>query len=67
MPVYYFKDSRGNVGDDLNALILRHFFDFDKCSKASYTLVGIGTLINNRLPLSREFIFFTTGYGYQKR
>jgi succinoglycan biosynthesis protein ExoV len=66
MPVYYFKDSRGNVGDDLNALILRHFFDFDKCSKASYTLVGIGTLINNRLPLSREFIFFTTGYGYQK-
>ncbi|NDV91401.1 succinoglycan biosynthesis protein exov [Alteromonas sp. 345S023] len=66
MTVYYFKDSRGNVGDDLNALILRHFFDFDKCSNASYTLVGIGTLINNHLPLSKEFIFFTTGYGYQK-
>ncbi|MFD3396211.1 polysaccharide pyruvyl transferase family protein [Alteromonas macleodii] len=66
MAVYYFKDNRGNVGDDLNALILRHYFDLKKCEDAPFTLVGIGTLINNRLPSSKAFNFFTTGYGYQK-
>ena len=28
--------------------------------------MGIGTLINNHLPKSEEYHFFTTGYGYQQ-
>jgi hypothetical protein len=65
MNYYYYKDSRGNVGDDLNAILLPHFFGniINKPSKS--LLVGVGTLINDKLPDSEEYVFFTSGYGYQ--
>ena len=57
MDYYYYKDSRGNVGDDLNAILLPHFFDDTTNKHLKRTVVGIGTLINDKLPDAAEYVF----------
>lgn len=64
MKLYYFKDPHGNFGDDLNPWLwnklLPNFFDDD----ASQIFVGIGTLLNHRLPVDPIKHVFGSGYGY---
>lgn len=64
MKLYYFKDPRGNFGDDLNPWLwerlLPDFFNAD----GSRLLVGIGTLLNHRLPSGAELHVFGSGFGY---
>lgn len=68
MRLHYFKSLDGNFGDDLNAwiwpkLLGENFFDDD----SSRILVGIGTLLNHRIPKAGRTIVFGSGYGYGKR
>ncbi|MEP7113232.1 MAG: polysaccharide pyruvyl transferase, partial [Ilumatobacteraceae bacterium] len=63
MKLYYYQHA--NFGDALNLwlwpkLISADSFDDD----ASSIFVGIGTLINNRLPSDAFKIVFGTGVGY---
>lgn len=64
MKLYYFKDPGGNFGDDLNpwlwSQLLPNFFDEDE----SEIFVGIGTLLNHRLPLKPLKHIVGAGYGY---
>lgn len=64
MKLYYFKDPHGNFGDDLNPWLwnqlLPGFFDDD----ASEVFVGIGTLLNHRLPDDPIKHIFGSGFGY---
>ncbi len=64
MKLYYFKDPHGNFGDDLNPWLwnqlLPNFFNDD----SSQIFVGIGTLLNHRLPASPIKHIFGSGYGY---
>jgi len=64
MKLYYFKDPGGNFGDDLNpwlwSQLLPDFFDEDE----SEIFVGIGTLLNHRLPLKPIKHIVGAGYGY---
>ncbi len=66
MKLYYFKDPKGNFGDDLNewlwGKLLADFFDEDE----STLFVGIGTLINDRLPKESIKHVFGSGVGYGK-
>ncbi|NWG31712.1 MAG: polysaccharide pyruvyl transferase family protein [Rhodocyclaceae bacterium] len=66
MKLYYFKDHKGNFGDDLNPWLwnklLPDFFDDDNRE----IFVGIGTLINHRLPETPIKHIFGSGYGYGK-
>ncbi len=64
MKLHYFKDPQGNFGDDLNPWLwerlLPGFFDDDE----NELFVGIGTLINHRLPTPPIKHIFGSGAGY---
>lgn len=69
--LYYYKDPRGNFGDDLNPWIfprligreLKHA-DF---SSSEPMLIGIGTLLGHEFPEAVRKIVFSTGAGYGKK
>lgn len=64
MHLYYYRDPAGNFGDDLNPWIwyslLPHYFDQDR----SELFVGIGTLINDKVPAAPRKVVFGSGLGY---
>ncbi len=65
MKLYYFQSSEGNFGDDLNAwlwpkLLGDNFFDPNSLN----LLIGIGTLLNHRIPKAKSTIVFGSGFGY---
>lgn len=64
MKLYYFKDQSMNFGDDLNPwlwdLELPGLFDDDDSS----LFVGIGTLLNHRIPGQGKKYVFGSGFGY---
>lgn len=64
MQIYYYKDPSGNFGDDLNPWLWPKlkpdFFDNDQ----SELFVGIGTLLNHRLPVEPIKHIFGSGVGY---
>ncbi|MDT8383058.1 MAG: polysaccharide pyruvyl transferase family protein [Gammaproteobacteria bacterium] len=64
MNLYYYTHPKGNFGDDLNPIIFNHllpnFFD----GNDSTLFLGIGTLINHRIPWSPKKIVFGSGVGY---
>jgi succinoglycan biosynthesis protein ExoV len=64
MKLYYFKDPSGNFGDDLNVWLWPRLAPeiFDEAHRELF--VGIGTLINHRLPFGVTKHVFGSGYGY---
>lgn len=64
MKLYYYKHPSGNFGDDLNPWIWEtlapELFDDD----ASQLFVGIGTLINDKVPAQPQKLVFGSGVGY---
>ena len=64
MKLYYYNDPLGNFGDDLNPWLwdklLPDFFDE---SEAEW-LVGIGTLLNHKLPKTGMKYVLGSGFGY---
>src|SRR5262245_12821266 len=66
MRLFYFRGEDGvtNFGDELNRHVWPHFvpagFDDDDGTQ----FVGIGTLLNDRLPAARRTIIFGSGVGY---
>ncbi len=64
MKLYYFKDPKGNFGDDLNPwlwqqLLCDIFHDDD-----ADLFVGVGTLLNHRIPDAPAVTVFGSGHGY---
>lgn len=65
MDLYYFKDPKGNFGDDLNPWLWRRLVPEVFGRGASGELfVGIGTLLNHRLPATPVKHVFGSGSGY---
>lgn len=64
MKLYYFIDPSGNFGDDLNPWIwdrlLPDFFD----KNSDILFIGIGTLLNHRVPFATKRVVFGSGVGY---
>lgn len=65
MKLFYFKeDDTPNFGDDLNPWLwdrlLPNFFD----NESDHLFVGIGTILNQDLPVSSKYTIFGSGYGY---
>lgn len=64
MKLFYYKHPTGNFGDDLNPWIwdtlAPELFDGDD----STLLVGIGTLINDKVPAAPNKVVFGSGVGY---
>ncbi|MEJ7808150.1 MAG: polysaccharide pyruvyl transferase family protein [Telluria sp.] len=64
MKLYYYQDPAGNFGDDLNPWLwyslAPELFDDD----SSALLLGIGTLINSKVPALPRKLVFGSGVGY---
>lgn len=64
MKLFYYQDKIGNFGDDLNPWLwdrlLPGIFDDDP----SELFVGIGTLLNQKLPAGPRKHIFGSGFGY---
>src|SRR5690606_15093137 len=62
--LYYYKSARGNFGDDLNLWIWPRLFPDLLDEDESELFVGIGSLLNHRLPPRLVKHIFGSGYGY---
>lgn len=66
MKLYYFKDDMANFGDDLNAWlwpkVLPHVFTDDD----SHLMLGIGSILNHKLPYAEKYTVVGSGWGYGK-
>lgn len=74
--MYYYKAHPANFGDDLNPLVLNHYFSgiiddeaWHCDGEKNYTdtdelLVGIGTLLSHWVPVNNKKFIFSTGSGY---
>jgi succinoglycan biosynthesis protein ExoV len=67
MRLYYFKDPSGNFGDDLNPWLWKQLWPEMQQGADDELFVGIGTLINHRLPLEAIKHVFGSGFGYGER
>ncbi len=64
MKLHYFADPKGNFGDDLNPWLWPRVAPGLLDDDASEILVGIGTLINHRLPAGPVKHVMGSGVGY---
>lgn len=65
MQLYFFKDPLGNFGDDLNPWLWPRFVpELGTAVARSDFLVGIGTLLNHRLPSTGNLHVMGAGVGY---
>lgn len=65
MYLYCYR-KRPNFGDVLNDVIWEKFLDvdFEREPGSDEVFVGIGTLLNEKLPQARRLHIFGSGYGY---
>lgn len=64
MKLYYYKDPHGNFGDDLNPWLWDQLLPDVLDGDEDTLFVGIGTLLNHRLPDAPVKHVFGSGYGY---
>lgn len=64
MKLYYGLARAGNFGDDLNPWLLPKVFPKMFDDDARDILVGIGTLLNHRVPDAERISVFGSGFGY---
>jgi succinoglycan biosynthesis protein ExoV len=62
--LHYFKDPQGNFGDDLNPWLWPRVAPGLLDDDGRELFVGIGTLLNHRLPSAPIKHVFGSGYGY---
>jgi|TARA_R110002060_G_scaffold77238_2_gene88429 succinoglycan biosynthesis protein ExoV len=64
MKLFYYQDDMKNFGDDLNAWlwpkILPELLDDDE----SHLLLGIGSILNHKLPKAKKYTVLGSGWGY---
>lgn len=64
MNLFYYKDRRGNFGDDLNPWIWYSLYPQIFQEKSQEFVLGIGTLINDRAPSEGRIHVCGSGVGY---
>jgi succinoglycan biosynthesis protein ExoV len=67
MQLYYFKVHHGNFGDDLNPWLWPQLLPELMQGAGDELLVGIGTLLNHRLPAAPLKHVFGSGHGYGRK
>ena len=65
MDLFYFKDPKGNFGDDLNEWLWDRLLPGWREGPADTVLIGVGTLINEgMLPRDKRKLILGSGTGY---
>lgn len=67
MKLYYYKRDLGNFGDDLNPWLWSKLIPNILDDNDDTLFVGIGTLLNHRIPIAPNKIIFGSGYGYGEK
>jgi succinoglycan biosynthesis protein ExoV len=66
MKLFYYQDDMANFGDDLNdwlwPKIIPNILDNDE----SHLLLGIGSILNHKLPFAEKYTVLGSGWGYGK-
>jgi hypothetical protein len=62
--LYYYQDPGGNFGDDLNAWLWPRLIPELLDGDGSTLFVGIGSILDRRIPQGPRKIVFGTGVGY---
>ena len=60
----YAKDPMGNFGDDLNEIVWPKLLPGVLDSDRNHLFIGIGTILNDRIPTAPRKTVFGAGYGY---
>lgn len=64
MQLYYYIDPEGNFGDDINPHLWNHVIPDVLAQWPEALFLGIGTLLNSRVPATPPKIVFGAGAGY---
>lgn len=64
MKVFYYKSPHPNFGDDINSWIWGRLIPHRLNERDGITMLGIGTVIGQKLPYSEKKIVFSSGAGY---
>lgn len=64
MKLYHYKSKAGNFGDDLNEWLWDELLPGWSAALPGTVLVGVGTIINDLLPLGSPKIVVGSGLGY---
>lgn len=67
MKLYYYHCPTGNFGDDLNPWLWKKLIPELIDNDDNNLFVGIGTLLNHRIPQTPNKIVFGTGLGYGQK
>jgi succinoglycan biosynthesis protein ExoV len=67
MKLYYAHTQKGNFGDDLNPFIFSRLFPELLDDNQKDILVGIGTILNHKIPKNPFKYVFGSGFGYGGR
>jgi len=62
--LYFYQDDMPNFGDDLNAWLWPRLLPELLDQDASHLLLGIGTIINHKLPTAARYTVIGSGVGY---
>lgn len=65
MKLHYYRHPSNNFGDDLNPLLWRRFApELFEDETDGILFVGVGTLLNDNLPIAPRYVVFGSGVGY---
>jgi hypothetical protein len=67
MKPYYFKSSQGNVGDDINEWLWASLIPNALDENEDHLMIGVGTLLNHRIPKAKQYTVVSSGYGYGQK
>jgi hypothetical protein len=62
--LFYYRDPEGNFGDDLNAWLWPRLIPDLLDDDAGTLFVGIGSILDRRIPQEPQKVVFGTGVGY---
>lgn len=64
MKLYYYDSIHGNVGDDLNRYLWKELYAIKFEAHSDKLFLGIGTILNDRLPPHASYLVAGAGIGY---
>ena len=64
MKLFYYKAPQGNIGDDLNGWLWPQILNDILDDNDEEIIVGVGTLLNHKLPEAKKYHILSTGLGY---
>ena len=64
MKLFYFEAPEGNVGDDLNKWLWPRILGDKLDDNEEHLIIGIGTLLNHKIPPAKKYTVLTSGVGY---